>query len=96
MWSSPKIQTQMGAKDALVNIAKLNCGLTDTLAYYTEAELIEGFKKTCLPAACDQAEPRLGGRGHLALLAVGQGDRSQGRVPGEGVWRVLDDEDASS
>ena len=47
VWSSPKIQTQMGAKDALVNIANLNCGLTDTLAYYTEAELIDGFKKTC-------------------------------------------------
>merc|ERR1719440_267960 len=27
VWSSPKIQTQMGAKDALVNIGKLNCGL---------------------------------------------------------------------
>ena len=47
VWSSPKIQTQMGAKDALVKIGNLNCGLADTLAYYTEAELIEGFKKTC-------------------------------------------------
>ena len=26
VWSSPKVQTQMGAKDALVSIAKLNCG----------------------------------------------------------------------
>ena len=33
VWSSPKIQTQMGAKDALVNIGKLNCGLEDTYAY---------------------------------------------------------------
>merc|ERR1719454_211323 len=47
VWSSPKIQTQMGAKDALVKIGNLNCGLTDTLAYYDEAALIEGFKKTC-------------------------------------------------
>ena len=47
VWSSPKIQTQMGAKDALVNIGNLNCGLTDTFAYYTEKELIAGFKKTC-------------------------------------------------
>merc|ERR1719324_1815044 len=47
VWSSPKIQTQMGAKDALVNIGKLNCGLEDTFAYYTEAELEEGFKKCC-------------------------------------------------
>ena len=47
IWSSPKIQTQMGAKDALVKIGKLNCGLEDTLAYYSEAELVDGFKKTC-------------------------------------------------
>merc|ERR1719454_2413321 len=47
IWSSPKIQTQMGAKDALVNIGKLNCGLEDTYAYYSEEELIAGFKKTC-------------------------------------------------
>jgi hypothetical protein len=47
IWSSPKIQTQMGAKDALVNIGKLNCGLEDTYAYYSEEELISGFKKTC-------------------------------------------------
>ena len=46
VWSSPKIQTQMGAKDALVKIAGLNCGLTDTLAYYSEVELVEGFRKT--------------------------------------------------
>ena len=44
VWSSPKIQTQMGAKDALVKIGNLNCGLQDTLAYYTEEELIKGFK----------------------------------------------------
>ena len=47
IWSSPKIQTQMGAKDALVHISKLNCGLEDTYAYYTEEELFVGFKKTC-------------------------------------------------
>jgi hypothetical protein len=47
IWSSPKIQTQMGAKDALVNIGSLNCGLKDTFAYYTEEELYVGFKKTC-------------------------------------------------
>merc|ERR1711967_187595 len=45
VWSSPKIQTQMGAKDALVNIGKLNCGLEDTYAYYSEQDLIDGFKK---------------------------------------------------
>eukprot|EP00966_Prymnesium_polylepis_P118792 2745865-Prymnesium_polylepis.1 len=46
VWSSPKIQTQMGAKDALVNIKQLNCGLEDTYAYYDEPELLDGFKKT--------------------------------------------------
>ena len=47
VWSSPKIQTQMGAKDALVKIGSLNCGLEDTFAYYEEKDLVEGFKKTC-------------------------------------------------
>ena len=47
VWSSPKIQTQMGAKDALVNIGKLNCGLEDTYAYYSEEDLVAGFKKCC-------------------------------------------------
>jgi hypothetical protein len=47
VWSSPDVQTKMGAKDALVKIANLGCGLVDTLAYYTEEELISGFKKTC-------------------------------------------------
>ena len=47
VWSSPKIQTQMGAKDALVKIGHLNCGLSDTLAYYTPQELEVGFKATC-------------------------------------------------
>ena len=46
VWSSPDVQIQMGAKDALVKIAHLNCGLPDTLAYYSEGEFIEGFKKT--------------------------------------------------
>ena len=36
-----------GAKDALVQIGGLNCGLADTLAYYSEEELIKGFKSTC-------------------------------------------------
>merc|ERR1719454_389663 len=47
VWSSPDVQTKMGAKDALVKIANLGCGLVDTLAYYTEEELIKGFKTTC-------------------------------------------------
>ena len=47
VWSSPDVQTKMGAKDALCKIANMNCGLVDTLAYYTEAELTDGFKKTC-------------------------------------------------
>ena len=47
VWSSPKIQTQMGAKDALVHIGHLGCGLKDTLAFYSPKELEDGFKATC-------------------------------------------------
>eukprot|EP00217_Crustomastix_stigmatica_P006512 CAMPEP_0183789832 /NCGR_PEP_ID=MMETSP0803_2-20130417/659_1 /TAXON_ID=195967 /ORGANISM="Crustomastix stigmata, Strain CCMP3273" /LENGTH=455 /DNA_ID=CAMNT_0026034013 /DNA_START=53 /DNA_END=1420 /DNA_ORIENTATION=+ len=46
VWSSPDVQIQMGAKDALVKINNMNCGLPDTFAYYEEKELVEGFKKT--------------------------------------------------
>ena len=47
VWSSPDVQTKMGAKDALCKIANMGCGLVDTLAYYTPEELEVGFKKTC-------------------------------------------------
>merc|ERR1712054_727449 len=46
IWPSPDVMEQMGAKDALCKIAKLNIGLEDTLAYYDEAEFSAGFKKT--------------------------------------------------
>merc|ERR1711865_39375 len=46
VWSSPDVQTQMGAKDALVQIKDMACGLPDTLAYYSPEELVSGFKKT--------------------------------------------------
>jgi len=36
VWSSPNVQTKMGAKDALVQISGLPIGLTDTFAYYTK------------------------------------------------------------
>merc|ERR1711998_557197 len=47
VWSSPKVQTSMGAKDALVMINKMSIGLPDTYAYYDEASLEHGFKKCC-------------------------------------------------
>merc|ERR1719230_2399482 len=47
VWSSPAVQTCMGAKDALVQIKDLSCGLIDTAAYYTPEELKVGFKKSC-------------------------------------------------
>jgi len=47
VWSSPAVQTQLGAKDALVKIKDMSCGLPDTLAYYDEQALKNGFKKTC-------------------------------------------------
>ena len=47
VWSSPGVQTQMGSKDALVVIMKLNSGLVSTFVYCNAKELEEGFKKTC-------------------------------------------------
>ena len=43
----------MGAKDALVTIGKLNCGLEDTYGYYSEEELEQGgqFAMPPLPEA---------------------------------------------
>ena len=39
VWSSPDVQTKMGAKDALVQIKDLSCGLIDTAAYYSPEDL---------------------------------------------------------
>mmetsp|Transcript_17801 Transcript_17801/g.43577 ORF Transcript_17801/g.43577 Transcript_17801/m.43577 type:complete len:1129 (-) Transcript_17801:373-3759(-) len=44
--SSPESMKRMGAKDALVKINKLRCGLPSTAAYYTMDEVMEGFSKT--------------------------------------------------
>jgi len=46
VWSSPGVQTKMGAKDALVKIANMKCGLVDTFAYYDAEALGTMFKKT--------------------------------------------------
>jgi len=47
VWSSPDVQTKMGAKDALVMIKDMSCGMVDTAAFYTAEELEIGFKKSC-------------------------------------------------
>jgi hypothetical protein len=54
VWSSPGVQTQMGAKDALTNIGHLSCGLPDTYTYFGEpsgkcSHFVgpEGMRKTC-------------------------------------------------
>ena len=46
VWSSPDVQTKMGAKDALCKISEMGCGLVDTFAYYDAMSLEEHFKKT--------------------------------------------------
>merc|ERR1712025_322492 len=46
VWSSPGVQTKMGAKDALCKIANMGCGLVDTFAYYDAESLETTFKKT--------------------------------------------------
>jgi len=44
--SSPESMRKMGAKDALVKIRDLRCGLPDTEAYYSMEELKKGFSRT--------------------------------------------------
>lgn len=47
IWSNPIVQKRMGAKDALVKIKDLKCGLPDTFSYYDRKSFEEGFKKSC-------------------------------------------------
>jgi len=46
VWPSPDVMEFMGAKDALTKIATMNCGLEDTLSYFTAETFSAGFKKT--------------------------------------------------
>ena len=46
VWSSPDVQTKMGAKDALCKISNMGCGLVDTFAYYDAESLATTFKQT--------------------------------------------------
>ena len=46
VWSSPLVQKTMGAKDALVKIKHLSCGLPDTNCYYDATSFEEGFRRT--------------------------------------------------
>jgi|TARA_B110000967_G_scaffold199978_1_gene235101 hypothetical protein len=46
VWSSPAVQKTMGAKDALVKIKYLSCGLIDTKCYYDAVEFDIGFRTT--------------------------------------------------
>jgi glutathione synthase/RimK-type ligase-like ATP-grasp enzyme len=44
--SHPEVMRRMGAKDALVKIRDLSCGMKDTYAYYTIEEFKKGFPET--------------------------------------------------
>jgi hypothetical protein len=46
VWSSPAVQKAMGAKDALVKIKGLRCGLECTRCYYDARSFEEGFRIT--------------------------------------------------
>ena len=46
VWNSPAVQKTMGAKNALVRIRDISCGLSDTFTYDNKEELCEGFLKT--------------------------------------------------
>merc|ERR1719453_2224210 len=92
VWSSPDVQTKMGAKDALVKIANLGCGLVDTLAYYTEEELYAGFKKTCAfqPRVIKQNRGSAGEGIWLCWLCSGKYCKNYGdRLLDDGEWLKL-------
>lgn len=44
--SHPEVMRRMGAKDALVKIRNLSCGMPDTYAYYTVEDFKENFPQT--------------------------------------------------
>ena len=46
VWSSPAVQSAMGAKDALVKVRGLQCGLSCTRCYYDAKSFEEGFRRT--------------------------------------------------
>jgi len=46
LMSAPVVRTKMGAKDALVKIKDLSCGMNDTYAYYDIPSFKENFPKT--------------------------------------------------
>ena len=92
VWSSPDVQTKMGAKDALCKIANMNCGLVDTLAYYSEAELTAGFKKTCAyqPRVVKQNRGSAGEGIWLCWLCSGKYCKKYGdRLLDDGEWLKL-------
>jgi len=92
VWSSPDVQTKMGAKDALCKIANLGCGLVDTLAYYSEEELTAGFKKTCAfqPRVIKQNRGSAGEGIWLCWLTSGKYCKGYGdRLLDDGEWLKL-------
>ena len=92
VWSSPDVQTKMGAKDALVQIANMACGLPDTLAYYTKEELDEGFRKTCAfqPRVIKQNRGSAGEGIWLCWLCSGKYCKNYGdRLLDDGEWLKL-------
>ena len=62
VWSSPEVQTKMGAKDALVQIRNMKCGLPDTFGTTTRRPQRRS-RRRAPSSARDQAEPRFGGEG---------------------------------
>jgi len=92
VWSSPDVQTKMGAKDALCKIANMNCGLVDTLAYYSEDELTKGFKATCAfqPRVIKQNRGSAGEGIWLCWLCSGKYCKNYGdRLLDDGEWLKL-------
>ena len=46
VWTAPEVQVAMGAKDALVTVREMACGLADTFAYADEETFDAQFRQT--------------------------------------------------
>jgi len=83
--SSAEAMQKMGAKDALVQIKDLECGLPCTAAYYTQEALEENFPKTMATGDIRVLKQNRGSQGEgiwVCTLAEGEEKRIvDGKVP---------------
>jgi len=81
--SSPESMRKMGAKDALVKIRNLRCGMADTEAYYNMKELTEGFVRTMATGETRVLKQNRGSQGEgiwVCKLKPGEESKAKGGV----------------